>query len=47
MVAPRSYPGLNVEILVDDQPLQEHDDMDDDLGDPNTIIKYIEARSNV
>jgi hypothetical protein len=46
MVAPRSCPGLNVEILVDDQPLQEYDDMEDDLGDPNTIIKYIEARSN-
>jgi hypothetical protein len=46
MVAPRSCPGLNVEILVDDQPLEEHDDMDDDLGDPNTITEYVEARSN-
>jgi hypothetical protein len=37
-------PGLNVEILVDGQPLPEYDDMDDSPTHPNRITKYIEAQ---
>jgi hypothetical protein len=47
MVIPPSCPGLNVEILVDGQPLQEYDDVDKNPVPPNTVTKYIEARSNV
>jgi hypothetical protein len=46
MVVPPSCPGLNVEILVDDQPLEEYDDVDESAAPPNTITKYIEAQSN-
>ena len=46
MVIPPSCPGLNVEILVDGQALQEYDDIDEGPVAPNTITKYIEAISN-
>jgi hypothetical protein len=46
MVVPPSCPALNVEILVDDQPLQEYDDVDEGPAPPNTVTKYIEAPSN-
>ena len=38
-------PGIEVEIVVDDSPLEEYDD--DDVGDlpSNTLSKYIEAIS--
>jgi hypothetical protein len=45
MVIPPSCPGVNVEILVDGQPLQEYDEIDECPVAPNTAIKYIEARS--
>jgi hypothetical protein len=46
MVVPPSCPGLNVDVLVDDQPLQEYDDVDEGPAPPNTVTKYIEAQSN-
>ncbi|QRD02502.1 hypothetical protein JI435_054430 [Parastagonospora nodorum SN15] len=47
MVTPPSCPGLHVEILVNGQPLQEYDDIDESSVPLNTITKYIEARSDV
>jgi hypothetical protein len=46
MVVSPFCPGLNVEILVDDQLLQEYDDIDQSAGSANTVIKYIEAQSH-
>jgi hypothetical protein len=46
MVVPPSCPGLNVEVLVDDQPLHEYDNVDEGPAPPTTVTKYIEARSN-
>jgi hypothetical protein len=47
MATPPSCPGLHVEILVNGQLLQEYDDSDESSVPPNTITKYIEARSDV
>jgi hypothetical protein len=46
MVTPPSCPGLNVEVIVDGQSLQEYDEIDEGPVAPNTVTKYIEARSN-
>jgi hypothetical protein len=45
MVIPPTCPGLCVEILVNAQPLQEYDNIDDNHEPPNTVTKYIEAQS--
>ncbi|KAH7085199.1 hypothetical protein BKA63DRAFT_597882 [Paraphoma chrysanthemicola] len=46
MVFPPSCPGVCVEILVDDQPVQEYDDVEKGPARPNTVTKYIEAQSD-
>jgi hypothetical protein len=46
MVVITSCPGINVEILVDGQPLQEYDAVDVSPTPANTATKYIEARSD-
>jgi len=38
------FPGLEVKVCVQGQPLQEYDD--DKIPEPNTTTKYIEARSD-
>lgn len=42
----RDQPGLEVEILVDEGPLQEYDDEDEEIV-PTVVTKYIEAKSGV
>ncbi|EFQ90528.1 hypothetical protein CFE70_006953 [Pyrenophora teres f. teres 0-1] len=41
------YPGFKVEILVNDAPLPEYDDIDDTPSPPNSVTKYIEATTGV
>ncbi|CAA9964381.1 hypothetical protein PTMSG1_07740 [Pyrenophora teres f. maculata] len=41
------YPGFKVEILVNDAPLPEYDDIDDIPSPPNSVTKYIEATTGV
>lgn len=43
MVTLDNYPGIKVEVLVDDIPLQEYDDNGEHA--PKTISRYIEAQS--
>jgi hypothetical protein len=43
VVTPPTCPRLNVEILVDDQPLKEYNDIDEKL---NTVTKNIEAKTD-
>jgi hypothetical protein len=44
MFVPPFCPKVNVEILVDDQPLKEYDDINQRVSLTNTAIKYMEAR---
>lgn len=44
MAIDTNYPGLEVAVTVNDSPLQEYDDGDEDSA-PNTVTKYIEAQS--
>ena len=46
MVTPPFCPGLNVEIMVDGQPLKEYNDIDEKPSPPNTVTKYIEAQTD-
>jgi hypothetical protein len=47
MVALPSCPGLEVNIIVDGQPLEEYDDIDEGSTIPNAVTKYVEAQSEV
>jgi hypothetical protein len=38
-------PGVEVDVVVDDRPLHEYDDIDDTPPSPCTVTKYIEATS--
>jgi hypothetical protein len=40
-----SAPGLRVEIIVNDEPLTEYDNKDDESADAKRVTKYVEARS--
>jgi hypothetical protein len=45
MVIPTFCPGVNIEIIVNGQPLVEYEDDDEGPPAPNTVTKYIEAQS--
>ncbi|EUC46850.1 hypothetical protein COCMIDRAFT_4134 [Bipolaris oryzae ATCC 44560] len=44
MVTSTKYPGLEVAVHVDDEPLREYDDGDEDPP-LNTVTRYVEAKS--
>lgn len=46
MVVPPFCPGAIIEVLVDGEPLPEYDDPDPSASEPNTVTKYIEAKSD-
>jgi hypothetical protein len=45
MVTNPKYPGLEVAITVDNQPLREYDDDNHEDPTSNTITKYVEAKT--
>ncbi|EUC26971.1 hypothetical protein COCCADRAFT_31407 [Bipolaris zeicola 26-R-13] len=45
MITSNKYPGLEVAVHVNDRPIQEYDDDDDENPPSNTVTKYIEAKS--
>lgn len=45
MAKPNKIPKVKVDILVDDVPLQQYEDEEEDQGSPDKVTKYVEAKS--